>query len=179
LAKAKKVLDVLPVFVEPIGVFVDLNPERARRHYRSFCSFHLNTIQLHGNHEKAANFLPYRTILAFGPRGHEDLEQIKIVLKHWRKKSNTTPVAVLLDGHAAGLHGGTGRKAPWELLAGFEPGLPVILAGGLTPDNVAEAIRIVRPFAVDVASGVESSPGRKDAGKMRRFVDRARAAAGS
>jgi phosphoribosylanthranilate isomerase len=54
--------------------------------------------------------------------------------------------------------------------------VPVILAGGLTPDNVAEAIAAVRPFAVDVASGVESEPGRKDAGKMRRFVERVRSA---
>jgi phosphoribosylanthranilate isomerase len=84
---------------------------------------------------------------------------------------------VLLDGHAPGLHGGTGRTAPWELLADFRPGVPVILAGGLTPDNVAEAVRRVRPYAVDVASGVEEAPGRKDPAKVARFIANARAAA--
>jgi phosphoribosylanthranilate isomerase len=74
------------------------------------------------------------------------------------------------------MHGGTGQTAPWHLLANFDPGVPVILAGGLTPDNVAEAIRIVRPYAVDVASGVESSPGRKDPDKLRRFIENARPA---
>ena len=73
------------------------------------------------------------------------------------------PSALLLDGHAPGKHGGTGVPAPWKLLAEFRPGIPVILAGGLTPDNVAEAVRIVRPYGVDVASGVEVSPGIKDA----------------
>jgi phosphoribosylanthranilate isomerase len=80
------------------------------------------------------------------------------------------PAAVLVDGYAAGLRGGTGRTAPWHLLSDFRPGVPLILAGGLTPDNVAEAVRIVRPYAVDVASGVESVPGRKDPQKMKRFI---------
>jgi phosphoribosylanthranilate isomerase len=76
-----------------------------------------------------------------------------------------------------GQHGGTGRTAPWHLLANFRPGVPIILAGGLTPDNVAEAIRLVQPFGVDVASGVESSPGHKDPERMARFIDAAREAA--
>ena len=84
---------------------------------------------------------------------------------------------MLLDGFAAGRHGGTGQKAPWDLIAEFRPGLPVILAGGLTPENVAEAIRIVQPYGVDVASGVEHSPGHKDPAKVRRFLHNARAAA--
>jgi len=88
------------------------------------------------------------------------------------------PAAVLLDGHAPGQHGGTGRIAPWELIAAYRPGVPVILAGGLTPENVADAVRIVRPYAIDVASGVESAPGVKDAEKMRRFVAAAYEAAG-
>jgi phosphoribosylanthranilate isomerase len=82
-----------------------------------------------------------------------------------------------VDAYVEGQHGGTGRTAPWELLADFRPGVPLILAGGLTPDNVAEAIRTVRPDGVDVASGVEFAPGQKDADKVRAFVANARVAA--
>ena len=85
------------------------------------------------------------------------------------------PMAMLLDAHVPGAFGGTGRTAPWHLIAGYNF-KKIMLAGGLTPDNVAEAIRIVRPWAVDVASGVESSPGKKDHDKMRRFIENARAA---
>ena len=73
--------------------------------------------------------------------------------------------------------GGTGHTAPWHLLTEFKPGVPLILAGGLTPDNVAAAIRQVRPWGVDVASGVESVPGVKDPGKVRAFIQNAQAAA--
>ena len=76
-----------------------------------------------------------------------------------------------------GQYGGTGQTAPWAVLAGFRPEVPLILAGGLTPDNVAEAIRIVQPYGVDVASGVESAPGQKDPEKMYRFIQNAREAA--
>src|SRR5207253_203675 len=107
------------------------------------------------------------------------------------------PLCILLDGHVRGAFGGTGNPAPWQLLADtLTPVAPLslfdslrklpdsrlpfrcILAGGLTPDNVAEAIRVVRPWAVDVASGVESSPGVKDHEKMRRFIENAHSAAG-
>jgi phosphoribosylanthranilate isomerase len=84
---------------------------------------------------------------------------------------------VVVDARVAGLHGGTGRTAPWDLLADFQPGTPVILAGGLTPDNVAEAVRVVRPYGVDVASGVERAPGVKDPEKLRRFIGNAHEAA--
>lgn len=83
---------------------------------------------------------------------------------------------LLLDAHVDGQAGGTGQTVPWEVAAAFvqQSKLPVILAGGLTPDNVAEAIRTVRPYAVDVSSGIESSPGVKDHGKMRAFVEAVR-----
>ena len=90
------------------------------------------------------------------------------------------PQAMLVDAAVPGEYGGTGAKADWHSLQGYEhrlgPGTDLILAGGLTPENVAEAIRIVRPAAVDVASGVESSPGKKDPHKVRDFVAAAKAA---
>jgi phosphoribosylanthranilate isomerase len=101
-------------------------------------------------------------------------------LKDCRERGGT-PAAVLVDAATPGRYGGTGETVSWVGLADHRRWLgdtPLILAGGLTPDNVAEAIRIVRPAAVDVASGVESSPGKKDPIKVRDFVAAARAAFG-
>lgn len=81
--------------------------------------------------------------------------------------------AVLLDSSRAGEFGGSGKTFPWQIARDFVEGNPhlrVILAGGLTPENVAEAVATVRPFAVDVTSGVESSVGRKDHGRLRAFI---------
>jgi phosphoribosylanthranilate isomerase len=80
---------------------------------------------------------------------------------------------LLLDSGGAGEFGGTGRPFPWEIARDFvraNPHLRVVLAGGLTPENVAEAVALVRPFGVDVTSGVESTAGRKDHGRMRAFI---------
>lgn len=79
--------------------------------------------------------------------------------------------ALLLDAYAEGQFGGTGRQVDWDLAAEVvkQSPLPVILAGGLTPENVADAVRLVKPYAVDVASGVEATPGIKDAAKLRAF----------
>ena len=78
----------------------------------------------------------------------------------------------LLDAHRSGTHGGDGGGHDWELLADRRSEVPLILAGGLTPDNVDEAIAAAHPFAVDVASGVESAPGIKDHGLMAAFAER-------
>jgi phosphoribosylanthranilate isomerase len=72
---------------------------------------------------------------------------------------------------------GSGKEFDWTLVADVPDGLRIILAGGLTPDNVADAVEAVEPWGVDVSSGVESAPGRKDAMKVKRFIDHARAAA--
>jgi phosphoribosylanthranilate isomerase len=79
-------------------------------------------------------------------------------------------VAFLFDGYRAGDFGGTGESFSWEILRGRRFAKPVILAGGLTPENVADAIRTVDPYAVDVATGVESKPGKKDRSKLRDFI---------
>src|SRR5262249_52743008 len=102
-----------------------------------------------------------------------DLKQVPLYLERCRS-AGWLPGAVLIDSRVDGQLGGTGQTAPWDLLSEFRPGVPVMLAGGLTPENVGDAIRIVRPWAVDVASGVESSPGRKDPDKLRRFIAQVR-----
>jgi phosphoribosylanthranilate isomerase len=76
----------------------------------------------------------------------------------------------LLDSYVPGVPGGTGETFSWEIARAHRGAVPMILSGGLTPDNVAEAIATVRPFAVDVASGVESRPGRKDPDKLEAFA---------
>lgn len=85
--------------------------------------------------------------------------------------------AVLLDAHVEGLMGGTGKTFDWDLAVQAKSlGKPIILAGGLTPGNVEEAIRKVRPYAVDVSTGVEASPGRKDHPKLKEFIQNAKRA---
>ncbi|MGL4552000.1 MAG: phosphoribosylanthranilate isomerase [Gemmataceae bacterium] len=161
--RAAELLARLPPFVEAVGVFVSMPASQARAVIAGQERIH--TVQVHGDISTADGaFIP-----AFAPRSADDLAAIDAFLARCR------PLAVLVDGHAAGLHGGTGKAAPWELLAGWRPAVPLILAGGLTAENVAEAVRIVRPYAVDVAGGVESSPGRKCPDKMRRFLSAARA----
>ena len=83
----------------------------------------------------------------------------------------------LLDSFTAGVPGGTGETFAWEIARGHRGRVPIVLSGGLTPDNVEEAIAAVHPFAVDVASGVERSPGIKDPEKLQAFAAAVRAAA--
>ncbi len=173
-SEVANVLHELPPFVEAVGVFVN----------RPLCEIfafigpwrRLRTVQWHGDACEPGDGRPFRLIPAFAVRDATSLEAVTRHLDACRDAGGL-PAAVLLDGHAAGQHGGTGRTAPWEMIAAFRPGVPIILAGGLTPENVAEAVRVVRPYAVDVASGVESALGRKDADKMRRFIGAAREAA--
>jgi phosphoribosylanthranilate isomerase len=122
------------------------------------------------------DFFPAAHIPAFRVKDEADLAAIRRFIGALRELGRP-PAAVLVDAHVPGSFGGTGHRAPWDLLAGFAPGVPLILAGGLTPENVAGAIRAVRPWGVDVASGVESAPGRKDPGKVRAFLEAAKGVA--
>ena len=165
---AWEILRELTPFVAPVGVFVGtpagkVSATAARLGLRAVQTY--TDAPLPRADDEPAAYLP-----AFRVKDVSDLDAVRGFVKSCRC------AAVLIDSFVAGEMGGTGHRAPWELLAGFDPGVPVILAGGLTPDNVAEAIRLVRPWGVDVASGVESSPGVKDAGKVRAFVQNATAA---
>ena len=135
------------------------------------------SLQWHDHDQQPRPWLTLPLIPAFAVQSAFDLARIADYVESCRGE-NCLPRAILIDAFVRGLHGGTGKTAPWNLLGGFDPGVPIILAGGLTPENVAEAIRMVRPFAVDVASGVETAPGRKDREKMRRFIEAAREAFG-
>jgi phosphoribosylanthranilate isomerase len=168
---AERIQRALPPFIEPVGVFVDQPLRDAFAAINVFSS--IRTVQWYGDRPEMCDAYPFRYIPTFPVRDRDSLRSITGYLDLCRGL-NKLPTAIAVDAHAPGQYGGTGRPIPWDLLAGFQPGVPLILAGGLTPENVAEAIRIVRPCAVDVASGVENGPGRKDGEKMRRFVERVR-----
>jgi phosphoribosylanthranilate isomerase len=174
VAMAASILRELPLFVDAVGLFVNQPLPRI------FETLHplsrIRTLQWYGDVHEPGDSSPYQMIASFPVRAEDDLVGIEHYLERCRG-AGVLPAAVLTDAHAPGQYGGTGRTAPWSLLADFRPGVPVILAGGLTPENVGEAVRTVRPYAVDVASGVEQNPGRKDTEKMRRFIGNARAAA--
>ena len=170
---AQYILRELPPFTAAVGVFVEVPLRQAFVQMQTLGRIHV--LQWHGQKRELSDCFPFHLIAAFAVRDESSLQDIRNYLETCRALGRM-PAALLLDGHAPGQLGGTGMTAPWELLASFRPGVPIILAGGLTADNVAEAVRIVRPYGVDVASGVESEPGRKDADKVRRFVDAVRAA---
>jgi phosphoribosylanthranilate isomerase len=143
----------------------------------------LDAVQLHGDQPPSylldiERHFPVLRVYRVGSTGFIKIKADLVLCE----KFGRSPDAVLLDALAAGEYGGTGQKLDWstiadraELLSFDRPHpLPLILAGGLTPENVREAIRLVKPYGVDVASGVESSLGRKDPEKVKAFVDEAR-----
>jgi phosphoribosylanthranilate isomerase len=156
----------LAPFVSAIGIFVDWKPSAVTA---LATSLRLDAVQLHGdecarNVDDCSKQLPVIKALHVGPEFSEK------EFPRFRSAS-----AFLLDAAPDTNHpnqfGGTGRTIDWSLARKLAATHRIILAGGLTPENVAEAIRTVRPYAVDVASGVESRPGKKDSGKLRAFFD--------
>lgn len=157
--QAAGIIRRLPPFVTTVGLFV--NEARTRiEEVTRYCG--LDMVQLHGDESPEECRIPGRRVVkALRVRDAESL-----------KAAGRYDVAgLLLDAWSGEVYGGSGQTFDWTLLRNFASRRPVILAGGLTPDNVGEAIRSVRPFAVDVSSGVEAAPGRKDPRKIRAFID--------
>jgi phosphoribosylanthranilate isomerase len=156
----------LPAFVLRVGVFVNA-PEALV--LRAMADSRLGFLQFHGDEtpEYCTQF-GLMSMKAFRIRDAASLQELpKFQTDAW-----------LLDAFSPEARGGTGEKFNWELaIEAQKLGKPVFLAGGLTPENVAEAVRKVRPFGVDVASGVESSPGKKDHQKVRDFIAAVRSVA--
>lgn len=160
---ARRVVDALPPFVTPVALFVDARPDDVKR---VIVEVRPQLLQFHGDEspEFCESFdMPY--IKAVKVRPGVDLLQYA---RHYR-----TAQGLLLDAFVAGSHGGTGSTFDWALIPQQFP-LPLILAGGLHQDNVADAIRRVRPWAVDVSSGVEATKGIKDAARIAAFIRGAR-----
>jgi len=171
--QSQPLLRSIPPLMAGVGVFVGLP---FRQISAMAYQLGLRTIQFHGELREAIDSFPFSLVIAVRVRDRNSLQEIDRYLESCQTAGNL-PAAILVDAFVEGKEGGTGRTLPWDLVAGYKPGVPIILAGGLTPENVADAIRIVRPAGVDVASGVEDTPGRKDPDKVRRFVANAREAA--
>jgi phosphoribosylanthranilate isomerase len=172
--QAAALVRALEAFTAPVGVFVGM---QARQVCAVAYQLGLRAVQTYDDAPPAEDLFPFAHVPAFRVKDTADLDRVRAFVQA-ATALGRKPAAVLVDASVEGLFGGTGHRAPWELLAGFDPGVPLVLAGGLTPENVAEAIGRVRPWGVDVASGVERAPGVKDADKVARFVRNARAAAG-
>lgn len=168
--QAMEVLRECPPFVTPVGVFV---AQPLRQVYALAYQLGLRVVQWIGENRELGDPFPFALVAAFRVRDKQSITEIKRYLDMCREFGRL-PSAILVDAHVEGKMGGTGQTAPWDLLADEDFGVPLILAGGLTPGNVGEAIRRVRPATVDVASGVESEPGCKDPEKVRRFIAHAR-----
>lgn len=161
--QAAEIIRHLPPFVQTVGLFV--NEEPATVHAAADrCG--LDIVQLHGEETPAyCVSIRRRVIKAFRVK---DITSLDELLQYH-------VAGYLLDAWSPAARGGTGQTFNWEIAAeAVRRGRPIILAGGLTPGNVAESIRQVRPYGVDVSSGVESAPGRKDAAKIRCFTELAK-----
>ena len=181
LPTAGAVSEALPASVERVGLFVN---HGAARVLEVCAALRLDWIQLHG--DEPPEFLAELRDAAEAPRrilrglrlGAEGLQPVADYLDRCRQLG-CAPDAVLLDAGQPGLYGGTGTTCDWTQAAtygGLADAPPLVLAGGLNPENVADGVAAVRPQAVDTASGVETAPGCKDAERVRAFVAAARAA---
>ena len=170
LKRARQIVEALPAEIVNVGLFVNAS---AADVCRTFDQLALDLIQLHG--DEPPTFLAElgdRPVLRAFRLGETGLESIARYLGDCRHLA-CMPRLVLVDAHVKGAYGGTGQVADWHALKQYPLDAsvpPLVLAGGLTPENVAEAIRTVRPAAVDTASGVEAVGGRKSDVLIRKFV---------
>ena len=159
---AKGLVCRVPAFVARVGLFMDPSYDEVSS---VLDRVPLSLLQFHGSEDAAfcRRFgLPY--IKALGMGSAPELQQAE--------RQYSDAAGLLLDSHRSGEVGGTGQSFDWSRIPVL--GLPLVLAGGLTPENVRQAVRVVRPWAVDVSSGVEDAPGIKNAEKMRKFISEAK-----
>ncbi len=162
--RARGIIAELPPLITTVGLFVNEDPAKIRE-IVEYCG--LTVVQLHGDETPdQCNLPPFRVVKALRLEADAELSTF-----------TGYPVsALLLDACVPGQFGGTGQQCDWETAARVAERHRVILAGGLTPDNVAQAVCRVRPYGVDVSSGVERQPGQKDPEKVARFIRQAKEA---
>ena len=160
---AADIIRQLPPFVCKVGLFVNTETERVTEIATATC---IDLVQYHGD-ETPANCEAGPKAWMKAIRVKKDLDLAAEAARYSRAR------AIFLDAYDATAYGGTGRQIDWQTIPQGLP-RPVILAGGLTADNVAEAIRVVQPYAVDVSGGIESAKGVKDLTQMQRFISAVR-----
>lgn len=157
---ARQIVEGLPPDIVAVGVFVN----EARERIEATCRLvGLGAVQLHGDETPEAFTGLSRPIIRAVACG---LPGAETSVDEW-----PDDVVLLVDAHDRDRRGGTGRRADWAAAARLARRRPIFLAGGLTPQNVGEAVATVRPYGVDVSSGVESAPGVKDAAKLEAFFE--------
>lgn len=159
---ARLIIDQLPPFIKTVGVFVDETADRVNK-IADTCK--LDIVQLHGVESPAfCRKMKRRVIKAFRIKDEKSLLPM----------ASYKVDGFLLDAFVEDLHGGSGETCDWNLVRRAEEHGPIILAGGLTPENVADAIRQAEPYGVDVCSGVEECKGKKNLEKIKSFMCRAK-----
>ena len=163
---AERIISNLPPFITTVGVFADAPVETVSETIK-FCG--LRAAQLHGSEipgycDRVRERCRVPIVKAFRV---EDRHSLSLI-------SEYDVSAYLLDTYVKGKKGGTGETFNWDLAKGAKKYGRIIIAGGLTPENVAQAVQHVRPFAVDVGSGVEASPGRKNHSRIKAFIENVR-----
>lgn len=157
--KVREIISHLPPFVTAVGVFVNEDPEGMLR-IKQVSG--IDVLQLHGDEPPERCLIWHRVIKAFRIKDFTDLKP----LERYRAS------AFLLDAYSPDSFGGTGQIFNWDIAVEAKRFGRIILSGGLNPDNVEKAVRWVRPYAVDVSSGVEEDKGKKDLKKMRAFIEK-------
>ncbi len=157
--KAREIISYLPPFVTAVGVFVNESFENiaATKEVSGF-----TMLQLHGDEPPDECCMWHRVIKAFRVSNFTDLKPLE----------NYRVSAFLLDTYAHESYGGTGQIFNWDIALEAKRFGRIILSGGLNPDNIEKAIRWVKPYAVDVSSGIEEKKGKKDLNKMRAFIEK-------
>lgn len=159
IEQAVAIVKALPAFVSVVGLFVDAEPDFINQVLQQVS---IDCLQFHGDESPDVCRLygkPYLKAIRMKPDTN-----LTELAEHYADAAG-----LLLDAYHPGVQGGTGSSFDWELIK-YQSGLPIILAGGLTPENAALAVQQVRPYALDVSSGVESAKGIKDAAKMAEFI---------
>jgi len=160
--RATHIIAAIPPFVQVVGLFVNAPLDYVNATADS-CG--LDIVQLHGEESPSyCGSVRRRVMKAFRVRGMESLAAM----------ADYRVAGYLLDAYSASSYGGTGERFDWDCAVAAKERGPIILAGGLDPDNVAQAVARVAPYGVDVSSGVESSPGRKDPEKVKNFIRNAK-----
>ena len=163
---AKRIIADIRGKAASVGVFVNESIERVNE-IAKYCG--LDAVQLHGDEDPdyCSNIKVDKVIKAFRIKDEASLKNIK---------GYNTLFAYLLDTFSREGYGGTGKTFDWNIAVKAKAlGKPIILAGGLKPDNIGEAIKAVRPYGVDISSSIESGPGKKDAGLMKRLIEEIKA----